>query len=301
VTAYSVTAGPGLNLPTLNLPGPIPPELILCADDYGLSPGVGAGIRALLDAGRLNATSCMTNSPDWPAEAVLLRPFAERASIGLHFTLTGWLAPLSPSLPRLAPATGPATGDRRFGGVGRLLLLSHLGRVPEAEVTAELTRQLDAFESAIGRPPSHVDGHQHVHVLPGIRGPLLRLLARRIPDPDQRPWLRDCAEPAARILRLGISPAKALLIAGLSQGFATDAAAAGFRTNSGFRGIYDLTDDGRFADRLRCFLDGAHPGSLIMVHPALPDTVLADRDPVTAARYAEQAVLAGDSDLTNRS
>lgn len=289
MTAYPVIAGPGLNLPALSLPG-----LILCADDYGLSPGVGAGIRALLDAGRLNATSCMTNSPDWPAEAALLRPFAERASIGLHFTLTGWLAPLSPSLPRLAPAAAPADGHRRFGGVGRLLLLSHLGRVPEAEVTEELTRQLDAFESAFGRQPSHVDGHQHVHLLPGIRGPLLRLLARRFPDPDRRPWLRDCAEPAARILRLGISPAKALLIAGLSQGFAADAAAAGFRCNRGFRGIYDLADDGRFADRFRRFLDGATPGSLIMVHPALPDPVLTSRDPVTAARYAEQAVLAGE-------
>ncbi|HVT56350.1 MAG TPA: ChbG/HpnK family deacetylase, partial [Xanthobacteraceae bacterium] len=34
-------------------------RIVLCADDYALSPGVSAGIRELLAAGRLNATSVM--------------------------------------------------------------------------------------------------------------------------------------------------------------------------------------------------------------------------------------------------
>ena len=37
-----------------------PPRRIwLCADDYGLSPGVNRGIRELIERGRLNATSVM--------------------------------------------------------------------------------------------------------------------------------------------------------------------------------------------------------------------------------------------------
>ncbi|HSV29265.1 MAG TPA: ChbG/HpnK family deacetylase, partial [Candidatus Omnitrophota bacterium] len=40
----------------------------LCADDYGLAPGIGRAIRDLIAAGRLQATGCMTGSPHWPAE-----------------------------------------------------------------------------------------------------------------------------------------------------------------------------------------------------------------------------------------
>ena len=68
---------------------PVGKRLILSADDYGLSPGIGKAIRSLIDAGRLSATACMTPSPDWQSEAALLKPLSNRADIGLHFTLTG--------------------------------------------------------------------------------------------------------------------------------------------------------------------------------------------------------------------
>ena len=35
----------------------------LCADDYGLSPGVNRAIRDLIERGRLNATSVMMVGP----------------------------------------------------------------------------------------------------------------------------------------------------------------------------------------------------------------------------------------------
>ncbi len=41
-----------------------PPRRIwLCADDYGLSPGVNRAIRDLIERGRLNATSVMVVGP----------------------------------------------------------------------------------------------------------------------------------------------------------------------------------------------------------------------------------------------
>ena len=41
-----------------------PPRRIwLCADDYGLSPGVNRAIRELIGRGRLNATSVMVVGP----------------------------------------------------------------------------------------------------------------------------------------------------------------------------------------------------------------------------------------------
>ena len=40
-----------------------PRRIWLCADDYGISPGVNRAIRNLIERGRLNATSVMVVGP----------------------------------------------------------------------------------------------------------------------------------------------------------------------------------------------------------------------------------------------
>ena len=48
-------------------------RIVLCADDYGLSPGVSRAIRDLVTRGRINATSAMVVAPSLnPSEAALL-------------------------------------------------------------------------------------------------------------------------------------------------------------------------------------------------------------------------------------
>ena len=48
-------------------------RIVLCADDYGISPGVNAAIRELVARGRLNATSAMVVAPSLTApEAIAL-------------------------------------------------------------------------------------------------------------------------------------------------------------------------------------------------------------------------------------
>lgn len=37
--------------------------IVLCADDFGLDPGVSEGILKLAHMGRLSAVSCMVNMP----------------------------------------------------------------------------------------------------------------------------------------------------------------------------------------------------------------------------------------------
>ena len=68
-----------------------PRRIWLCADDYGISPGVNQGIRELIEQGRLNATSVMVVGPaigrDEIAkleDAVTKNP---HCAIGLHTTL----------------------------------------------------------------------------------------------------------------------------------------------------------------------------------------------------------------------
>ncbi|EGX99428.1 hypothetical protein AZA_89435 [Nitrospirillum viridazoti Y2] len=262
--------------------------IILNADDYGLSPGVSQGILALIRQGRLSGTSCMTATPFWPQHAPWLAEVADRADIGLHLTLTDQ-EPAGPC-PALAP-------DGRFGTVGDLMIRALTGRLRgaavQADLRAEIERQLDLFEAHAGRPPSHVDGHQHVHLLPGVRGLVLDAVARRYPRGSV--YVRDCAEPMAAVLARGVDSVKALIIASLARGLAAAAARRGIPTNRGFRGVYDFGPDRDFPALMARFLAPARDRVLIMVHPALPDEVLAGLDPVVASRQVEQAYLSGDA------
>src|SRR4051794_20452051 len=78
-----------------------PTPFVLCADDYGLSPGISSAIRDLIARGRLSAPSCMTMSPFWPDHASWLKPYADQVDVGLHLTLTA--PPPLGSMPRTAP------------------------------------------------------------------------------------------------------------------------------------------------------------------------------------------------------
>src|SRR3978361_2163930 len=76
-----------------------PRRIWLCADDYGLSPGVNRAIRDLIERGRLNATSVMVVGPAIGRDEIsTLRTAATnspRCSIGLHVTLTAPFRPLT--------------------------------------------------------------------------------------------------------------------------------------------------------------------------------------------------------------
>lgn len=265
---------------------PVPTSLVrIIADDYALAGGVSDAIVTLGQAGRLSGTGVMTNSPRWQADAARLRDMPAAFQAGLHLTLTGGLSPLGP-LPGLA-------SEGRLPSLGRLLMLSHLGvlRLPalHAGISTEIGRQLDAFENAMGRAPHFIDGHQHVHLLPGIRAPLLKALQCRYPPGSV--WLRNCHEPTSRIRARGVARGKALFIAMLARGLARAAAVRGIPTNDGFSGIHDFTGDPALL--MPCFLSRIPPGGVIMVHPGIVDAELRMRDPLTDAREAEYLYLAG--------
>jgi predicted glycoside hydrolase/deacetylase ChbG (UPF0249 family) len=231
-------------------------KIVLCADDYAMNEGVSRGILALAEQGRISATSAMTNAPGWPDQARRLAPFAGRIGIGLHLTLT-WGAPLGP-MPRLAPAG-------RLPELGALIKGAVSGRLPLGELADEIGRQLDAFHDAFGRGPDFVDGHQHVHALPGIRQALLGVLSAR--ELAENLWIRDPADRPSAIARRRLAAPKALLVAALSRGFGQQARAAGFRTNRGFSGFSPF-DEGRDLDRdFATYLEATGQAHLVMCHP----------------------------------
>src|SRR6185369_3756580 len=137
----------------------------LCADDYGIAPGVNAAIRDLVTRGRLNATSVMVVAPSFShAEAnalSVLNADRQRAAIGLHLTLTGPLKPLTPDYTPIA--------DGAFLPLATTLRLAMQQRLDMTALCAEIRAQFEAFAAAFGRPPDFVDGHQHVHLFPQVR------------------------------------------------------------------------------------------------------------------------------------
>ena len=253
-----------------------PQPIVLCADDFGLSGALSEGILRLANAGRLTAISCMAVSPLWRDLAKRLESAEERCDIGLHLTLTD-LQPIGP-LPRLAP-----TG--RLPGLGRLMADAFAGRLEPAEVRGELRRQWDAFVDALGRTPDFLDGHQHVHLLPGIRDAVLELATME--GLARRPYLRVCWETPWQVVIRGVSIGKAMLISMLSIPLRREAARLGLTSNDSFRGVYALDRSTDYPALFPRFLAGRARRPLIMCHPGFVDARLREVDSITDQRRRE--------------
>jgi chitin disaccharide deacetylase len=113
--------------------------LIVNADDFGRSPGVNRGVIRCHEEGIVTSATLMVRVPaaDQAAE------YARRGAlgVGLHFDLGEW---------------------EYAGGEWRTLYEALPDETAEA-VARELQDQLQRFERLVGRPPDHIDSHQHVH------------------------------------------------------------------------------------------------------------------------------------------
>ena len=142
-------------------------------------------------------------------------------SVGLHVTLSGEPTPVRSAL---AP-------DGKLPHVDALTARAFAGRLPLDAISAEIERQCDRFEDLMGRTPAFIDGHQHVHVLPGIRGRFLRIARRRAPGA----WIRTCEERLSAIRRRGIFRWTAARSSLLSRGLSVQAGKARARRQPGLR------------------------------------------------------------------
>ncbi len=259
------------------------PKLIICADDYGISPGVGRAIRTLVARGRVSATGCMTTMPHWPAEAPMLADLRDRADVGLHLTLTDH-RPLG-AMPKLAP-------HGRLPPLGRLMALALARRLDADELTAEIERQLDAFERAMGVPPDFLDGHHHVHQLPSVREAIATVYDRRLRQHGT--YVRYCDEPLSRLAGVGVAPVRAAVISTLGRGWSRLGQSRAIPGNCGFRGVRNFAEP-TFAALFPRFLLGLNDGALLMCHPGIVDSELERVETVTRPREDEFRYLSSDA------
>jgi predicted glycoside hydrolase/deacetylase ChbG (UPF0249 family) len=255
----------------------------LCADDYGISPAVNAGIRELIARGRINATSAMTAAPHLtaPEAGVLARLNAgtKQAALGLHLTLTAPFAPLSENFAPLR--------NGRFLPHPQVMRAGLTRRLRPNLLAAEIAAQLHAFAEIFGHPPDFIDGHQHVHLFPQVRDVFLKVVLEMAPTA----WIRQCGRArSARRLR----DRKALALDVLSVALKRHAARLGIATNPAFAGAYDFNRGQDFARLFPRFLAGLPEGGLIMCHPGHVDAALEKLDPLTVQREREFAYFNSD-------
>ena len=179
-------------------------RLIVNADDFGLTEGVSYGILHAHHYGIVTSASLMANGEAFEMAVALCRR-APRLSVGVHLALTQG-APVSPAL-QIRSLVDDRGRLPRSPWILAYRLLTH--RVSLREIEIELRAQIAKVLLA-GIIPTHLDGHQHVHVLPGISGIVAKLAQEfcisslRCPIEENpvsiRP-LHDRRSPHAAVLR----------------------------------------------------------------------------------------------------
>ncbi|HEY1905611.1 MAG TPA: ChbG/HpnK family deacetylase [Myxococcaceae bacterium] len=139
-------------------------RLIVNADDLGYDPAVSEGIVLAMRSGVVTSATLMVNLPHSEHGATLARGLP----VGLHLNLSRG-TPLSTRFP---PSLLKA------GAFDETLVIS----LPPEVVVEEAEAQLARAEELLGRPPTHVDVHRHLHrVVPVFEGLSRVASARRLP------------------------------------------------------------------------------------------------------------------------
>lgn len=133
------------------------PLLIVNADDLGLGRTETEAILDCFARGAITSATALVWMGDSARAAELAR--ATRLPVGLHLNLIE---------PFTAPEVPAAVADRQMRVVRRLrsrglaTQLYHPGWARDFELC--IADQLQRFEQLYGRAPTHVDGHQHMHL-----------------------------------------------------------------------------------------------------------------------------------------
>ncbi len=142
--------------------GKAPTTLIVNADDFGLSQGINRGIHSSFREGILRSASLMPNGRAFE-DALQIAGCTPGLGVGIHLSLVDEPAIASPDrlrgminrdgrLPQSYPSFLKDYFLRRFG-------LEEI----RAEIEAQIKRVLET-----GLKPTHLDSHQHLHLIVGI-------------------------------------------------------------------------------------------------------------------------------------
>ena len=137
-------------------------NLIVNADDLGWTDGVNRRIEEAHRRGLVTSASLLANGQAL-AGAIAVAAGNPRLGVGVHLNLSD--GPSTARAESLRTLLGP-DGELQGGPESQLLKLAKrklLSLEVEREWEAQITKIL-----AAGIHPTHLDGHKHVHMLPGL-------------------------------------------------------------------------------------------------------------------------------------
>jgi predicted glycoside hydrolase/deacetylase ChbG (UPF0249 family) len=141
--------------------------LIVNADDFGLCKEITIGIIHAYRQGIVTATSVAVNGRYFKESIPLLKDSGIDA--GIHLMITGGEKPVSGNIPGLIDSNGFFLKSYREV-IPRIML----GRFDQNALEKELSQQISLLlDNNIS--VSHIDSHQHLHLLPGIRNMVMDL------------------------------------------------------------------------------------------------------------------------------
>ena len=144
-------------------------NLIVNADDLGWTQGVNRGIAEAHRNGIVTSTSLLANGCAFE-EGVQSALQSPRLGVGVHLNLSDG-KPLAPA--RQVKSLLDENGN--FSGGPETLLFRLTAKTLDArEVELEWNAQIEKVRAA-GIRPTHLDGHKHVQMLPGLFAVTLRL------------------------------------------------------------------------------------------------------------------------------
>ncbi|NXF95775.1 YDJC deacetylase, partial [Eubucco bourcierii] len=138
-------------------------KLIVTGDDFGYCPRRNQGIVDCFLAGAVSNVSLLVNGSAAADAAKLAR--RHNMPIGLHANLSEG----SPVCELLKTNSSLLNQDGFFHGKMGFRTALSKGLLDMSEVKQELKAQVELFRELTGHLPPHMDGHQHIHVLPEVR------------------------------------------------------------------------------------------------------------------------------------
>ena len=244
-------------------------NLIVNADDLGISPAVTKGILESHRRGIVRSTSLMVTA-DSSAEAAAQARMEPDLEVGLHIDLVGgWPVSDPAAVPSLVDESG------RFLGLSELTRRLLSRRVRARDIATEVRAQA-ALARSWGILPLAWDSHRHVHLMP----PVARVVGRVARDEGVR-WIRRARSPRGWTGPKETALRAATLVSGLA-----------FRGIPGSRWYVDLTSQRPRLDAAGVALLATYPGvGEIGAHPGYVDEELRSVDSLTDERSNDLAIL----------
>ncbi|MFZ3339344.1 MAG: ChbG/HpnK family deacetylase [Terriglobales bacterium] len=269
-------------------------QLIVNADDFGLTSGVNRGIVEAHRDGVVSSTTLMASANEGAfREAVEMARALPGLSVGCHVVLVDGAPVSPPGAVDTLLAIRSGEPENFYSSLSAFAARATMGGFDREQLVLEISAQIRKIQAA-GIEVSHLDSHKHTHIFPEILRAMLR--AAKICGV---PAIRSPFVPMKAIMAQHFAGRRALLkrygqvriLNTFAGTFRRQTSRAGLRAPDGVIGVIETGSmDGIL---LRQALEGLPEGSWELVcHPGYADDDLrAVRTRLVESRERERILL----------